>query len=627
MFLSYDKKYIYLIFREVFKLKFTLDIKLFKKNLKFFKKEKPSIYNLIKEFQGFASFKEREKKLPDIKLIMIPSFSPDIDSVSYREWIHDIIMYDWDTILKKYYSFENLEKEIRENKYIPLVLLHGLDGGNAIDILYKDELEFDYLLIFEPDIKSFILSLYTVDWKSVISKKNVFFILGNKKEIIEEALLKYFSYHSPVNAIFFLALSFHDNKKEFDKILEKSVVLAMKGWGYYDDEKEGLLNVYENLNHKVKYLYKPKQVNKSSNVIIVGSGPSLDETIDFIKENRNRAVIFSCGTAIHKLYKEGIVPDFQIELERPKSRVEFFKNLPEDYRKKITIIAADVVPYDLLSLYKDAIVFPREYSMTQYLLNPMYYPIGIAPTVTNTALGVAAFLGFENIYLIGVDMGYKTINKKHASGTIYGEIVEEADFDNYLKIKGNVHDYVYTDDIFFWAKNNLEFLIKSLKDRNFINISRGAEIKGTTFVYDYEELKLKSFNKEKLVEDILSNVTLDYQTFFKVEKKDYISLALDFLNKIEISISSLLEKDSFRERISSLYSINSLKRDLADRDKAIATMLNGTVMHLQIKLLYFAYLAQSLSEKEKEILKLSLERIKEDIKNLKPYFDFFNQLH
>ncbi len=604
------------------------DIKLYKKNISFFKEREPSIYKLIKENKNFIPVEKIEKKAPDVELIMIPSLSSDIDTNSAKKWIHDKVMYEWDNVLKRYLDFEDLKKEVQKNKYIPLVLLYGLNSGNAIDILEKNEIEYDYLIIFEPDIKEFIISLYTVDWEKIFSRNDIFFILGDKEDFVKEGFINYFSFYSPINAVLFLAISFYkERNKDFSQFLEKVILLSMKGWGYYDDEKEALIHVYENLNEKVKYLREPKKLEKNTNVIIVGSGPSLDETIDFIKSNKDKAVIFSCGTAIHKLQKEGIVPDFQIELERPKERVKYFTNLPEDYRKQITILAADVVPKELLSLYKDAIVFPREFAMTQFLLNPKYYPVGITPTVTNTALGLATFLGFENIYLVGVDMGYRNIEKKHATGTIYGEITEESEFSKYIKVKGNVDKYVYTDDIFFWAKNNLEASIKSFKNRNFINISRGATIEGTSFVYDYRNLKLSYFDKEKFLKNILNNKTNNYKEIFHIEKKDYLSLAFEFINKVKKNIKCLLNDNNLKDRISFLYAIREEKKRLAIEDKAVATLLGGSIMHLQIKLIYFAYLAHNLSKEEKNILISSLDYIKKDLQNLEPYFDFYNQLY
>lgn len=631
-----------------------MDRSLYKKNLKFFKKEKPSIYSLIQDINpAFLKINEKPTgeiviKSPsseyientnqlknliaeNIEVVIVAPFATFRDKNLKRDWFHDAIIEKWDNVLSELFSVKKIKEKIIEYKKIPLIFLNGIGIGNVINILQKDKISFDYLLIFEPDVYNFLASLYFVDWQVLYKKKKVFLIIGNKKDNVKRGLVASFNQFSPTNAVLFIEISIDKNneeeKKDFKELLKESIILSLKGWGYYDDEKEAIIHVYENLRRKLSYITKPLPLQKSSNLIIVGSGPSLDETIDFVKKNQENAVIFSCGTAIHRLFKEDIIPDFQIELERPKSRVKYFEDLPEKYRKQITLIAADVVPYELISLYKDAYLFPRADSITQYLLNPLYYPIGISPTVVNTALSIALFLGFENIYFVGVDMGYKSIEKKHARGTIYGSKIKEAKSSSYIKVEGNIENTVYTDEILLWAKNNIEEITKAFsKERNFINISRGAKIEKTNFVFNYNEIEMKKMDKEKMLQNIKNVVSNNYKSFFDIKKEDYIYKAQEFLEKFEKQVHKILYEENIDNMFSLYYHINEDLKKLQNENISIYTLISGTLKHILIKLIYLLYFISKLEDKDKKELVFSMRIIKSDIPSLKLYFEFFKNL-
>ena len=50
------------------------------------------------------------------------------------------------------------------------------------------------------------------------------------------------------------------------------------------------------------------------------------------------------------------------------------------------------------------------------------------PLVANTAIAFAAMMGFEEIYMIGVDNGYPTGGNSHSSYSIYNDKKFEGEF-------------------------------------------------------------------------------------------------------------------------------------------------------------------------------------------------------
>ena len=96
--------------------------------------------------------------------------------------------------------------------------------------------------------------------------------------------------------------------------------------------------------------------------MIVGAGPSLDEGLETLQRIRDRVVLFSCGTALRPLLRNGIVPDFHCELE----------NVPEVHgviargrgntaiSSQITLIASATVDPRVPPLFGETIFFFRD---------------------------------------------------------------------------------------------------------------------------------------------------------------------------------------------------------------------------------------------------------------------------
>ena len=622
-----------------------MNTKLFKKNIKFFKKEKPEIYEFIKEkSKVFFNLKDTDtytylespkgkyiedkqrlfqKITNNIDLVLIKTEPEKVEESQFkRDWIHDTIMEKWDEILKKNFSLSQIREKIISSKHIPLLFLNGLGAGNVLNILKKEDIKVDNLLIYEPDFYKFLSSLYLVNWENYYQQLNgnIFFIIGENIEDLKKGLIIYFTEKSPTFSLFFISINLNEEKEEkIQEAIIDAIRLSLKGWGYYDDEVEALIHVNENLKRKYPYIARPLEVCENSNLFIIGSGPSLDERIDFIKANKDKAVIFSCGTALHKLYKEGIIPDFQIELERADIRVDLFSDLPEEFRKKISILAADVVPYRTLELYNKPVLFSRTYSISQYLLNPILYVEGISPTVVNTATALSLVLGFKNIYFFGVDMGYKNPDKKHASGTIYDSKLKERQEKNYIKIKDNYGNDIYTDDILFWAKNNLEYLIKGSKERNFYNLSLGAKIEGTKFIENPSDISFTDFDKKQYIDKIFSVTTNNYKLIFNIDKRNHYQTAKDTVNILMQKLNDLFSTKDIKERFKKFYEIHTLLKDLSETNMVAYTLLSGTIKHVLSNVIYLMY-SKNINKDELAEAINSMNLINENLDEIKEYF-------
>ena len=543
-----------------------------------------------------------------------------------EDYLYYKILKSIDHFINNYKRDDYFKEFFLKEKYVPLLFINGIGTGNILNLLKEYEINFKYLIIFESDISKLLGSFYYVDWEDLYQKYKVYLIIGNNEEKIEEGLNHIFSEIDPIYFSFVLFTNIYSNNAihfKIHDIYKKVVHLLSKGWGFYDDEKIGLKNAFDNLKKGLPYLYKPSKPIENSYAFIIGSGPSLAKDIEYIKNNKDKAIIFSCGTSLHKLYKEGIVPDFHIELEREAIREKILLELPGDFLKKINLIAADVVPPSITNMFKNSFLFVRSNSTHQYLLNPSLVPPAITPTVVNSATSLAIILGFKNIYFFGTDMGYKDIRIKHVSGTIFDKekykYIEEK-IDSYFKVEGNFTDNVYTDEILFWAKSSLEELISYFPDRTFVNFSDGALIKGTKKPDKYVEIS-NWIDKFKNKENIFSLFSSQYNSFMRPDLKDYYADLITLLEDV-ISVLDTKELNSRKDYFKKIDGVINIL-DKYKNEQAIYTLISGTIKSL-ISFLYKAILL--IPEDKKlinvvDILQKGLNDIRKDTIKVKEYLD------
>lgn len=257
--------------------------------------------------------------------------------------------------------------------------------------------------------------------------------------------------------------------------------------GYYEDElvmlEHGVRNFLRHDSHVITE--KPRLVQDIP-VFIIGSGPSLDRSIEVIKKYKGSALVFSCGTALGPLLANGIRPDFQCELENGAATFTVLSATRERHAggfEGIRLIAASTVHPDVPPMFEEAFFFMREGVSSTQLFGHKYAPIpGVAPTCTNTAFAAATALGFRNIYLFGVDCGVRNEKAHHSKDSFYFKDEEarrsvKPKYD--IVQRANFGGTVRTNWVLDLTRMMLEGL-QSARGANLVNCSDGAQIANAT---------------------------------------------------------------------------------------------------------------------------------------------------
>ncbi len=170
-----------------------------------------------------------------------------------------------------------------------------------------------------------------------------------------------------------------------------------------------------NLSENYHSAFGLKGIYKGKTAVVIGGGPSLDESIDWMKENRDKLAILAVSRVAKRLLESNLIPDmvFCVDPFSPSYDVsKELLNMPEH----VLFIHNNSANNRLVSQWSGAkaylgTLFPWDSKQNSENLN------GMGPTVTNTVLNCAIGMGFEKVLLVGVDLCYSKAGVSHAKGS------------------------------------------------------------------------------------------------------------------------------------------------------------------------------------------------------------------
>lgn len=166
--------------------------------------------------------------------------------------------------------------------------------------------------------------------------------------------------------------------------------------------------------------------------VILAGGPSLNEFIPWYKQHcgQDKVLTIAVSRIAHRLQAEGIVPDIFISVD--PQEVSLVVSQESLFFPKTSIFATSCALSSQLSAQwhgQQVYLGPRYPHETEK--NPGNIPV-IGPTVTNSAIELAAYMGANYIVLAGVDLCYNSEGHSHTPGSL------EHDIGHFLNLFDNV---------------------------------------------------------------------------------------------------------------------------------------------------------------------------------------------
>lgn len=278
--------------------------------------------------------------------------------------------------------------------------------------------------------------------------------------------------------------------QETKRLFVERLPVLMGSPGFFEDELVMMTNCVENMAQSSDYVFADKlRYGKQTPILICGSGPSLDASIETIKGHTDSCFVMSCGTGLGALLGHGIVPDFHVEVENTPGPAEILSKLSEAHDlSSIVLLATNTVHPDVARHFDKRIFYFRDSVSSSKIFSGKYGQIYFAaPTVANAASRIALGFGFQNVFLLGVDLGARDASNHHSSKSVY--VADDTFLETHpehlaatkysIEAPGNLGGRVRTNHSFLYAGIHFSAMIAQYKRATIYNCSDGIRITGT----------------------------------------------------------------------------------------------------------------------------------------------------
>ena len=458
---------------------------LFDKNLAYFNDLSPKIIETVKPYLRTYAPDELAREQPKHKCLQFRGMPPQRDTVDAQTF----------AFLSNVLLRANAQKmafiDTPATAHAFFLVLLGVPTKAELAQIIK-EFNPAHLMIVEPDPRCFAKSLSELDWPTHLDALlaldcSTHFILDTQLDVVIGKVWQLCRRLNPARAdnMACLVLDHHEFGEHLLAALSRDVNMISTNLGFFHDEIMMLWNAYANLRAPNTRLYdRGGERRLKATAFVVGSGPSLDNDLAFIRAHADHAIIISAGSALDPLLQNKITPDFHIENENVRV-VDRFVEINKTFDlKKLKLVASTTVERSATGMFDAAVVYNR-HALSAYPMfggeqkNTMYLP---DPTVGNAALCFALEAGFNEVVLFGLDMGVRDPDYHHSKQSIYytrAGVEHDVVYD--ISIPANFGGDTWTSQRLFPACKNMGDAIHKLKtEQRVINCADGALIQGAT---------------------------------------------------------------------------------------------------------------------------------------------------
>ena len=205
---------------------------------------------------------------------------------------------------------------------------------------------------------------------------------------------------------------------------------------------------------------------KDQDALVVCAGPSLNESLDYIKKYQDTALIICVGTALKPLLAAGISPHITMIVDSdPKVNQQFtgLDNPPGYLMCPYTIFPGIIQKYSQKIIAFNCLVTA---GFSKWLKNAdiNHGTLNIGGTVSLSALDLAKACGAKNIFTFGLDLAYAADGTSHAKNSMYDAQTKTKGL---VEVQGNRHNTVKTTKQF---AGYIDIMNRYLKE-NFSGLS------------------------------------------------------------------------------------------------------------------------------------------------------------
>ncbi len=236
-----------------------------------------------------------------------------------------------------------------------------------------------------------------------------------------------------------------------------------------------------------------KTKNQSKVACLVAAGPSLNETVLWLKKYQQYVDIFVVGAALKKLLANGIVPKATTLSDANLETLSQFQDT--NFEGELYYLCTANYKSVRLHSGKRFILYQQGYSLAEKEAEKHNAPL----VETGGSVGTATFsllerLGYKNIVLFGQDLGFSG-NQTHSTFSSSGR---DASNDIFLReVEANDGSLIHTTAMFhaflYWYNQKL----KNTKVNVFNTATKGAKVNNVSLINEEQFYELITQESKK----------------------------------------------------------------------------------------------------------------------------------
>ena len=251
--------------------------------------------------------------------------------------------------------------------------------------------------------------------------------------------------------------------------------------GFATDEINQTQQALWNALCQPMHLVSPGHLSPDLPVVLVASGPSLNDQIPWLRQHQDAFNIVSAGSALGSLLRAGIKPHAAVFLERgAQVYSDLCDLLIEGYAlQDLTAILSSTIDPRVPALFCDSVFFHRPVAAATDLFpgdNQAILPVA-GPHVVNAALEALLCLGTRQLLLVGADFAARNRNAPRADGALG---VSPRDFN--IPVRGSSGRTVFSEPGLLHTGYLLNRVISSTPGCQVFRLGEGAVLDATTSV-------------------------------------------------------------------------------------------------------------------------------------------------
>ena len=557
-------------------------LKTYQRNLIYFKNYKPEIYNKLVIFdeavnQGLYvenySLEYKEEGYFDILNLKsnqfyynqnLEEYTDKLASIEKKDLKNSFRLVEKINVPANYKKLKDLDQiylyslfplmyyinsntvETKENISVYKYIFFGTGLGVHIQKIVN-KINPLQVLIMEPNLEIFKLSLFISDYTQLVSTPEYLFLsVGDDRSDFAKIFSLFHGDNFHLNTNIKFNLHEENYRIYFDDVLNFIEEKKASSFGH-DIILETAQRTAQRFCENFKFLeyfidHTPRfKLFEEYPVIIVAPGPSLGKNIKWLKENQDKFLICAVGAALKILFDNGIEVDYITSVDPYEMIDNQFKGVDESfYKDKIFLCTSNTHPKILSYFKKENIyLFPVIGTFTPDL----NFALG-GLSVGDVTYALNLLIGAQKIFLLGLDSAFdQETGATHVEGHLEKRDILSRDEskiisedgqvhtiakDDKLEVKGNLRDRVLTTRNY---KNTIEHFNRHnelfLKEQKVYNLSDGAYYEKTIplDVKNFNSLDFKDIEKNKVFGQM--KTFLDGISFDKLDQKSIKNLQND----------------------------------------------------------------------------------------------------